>query len=68
MAELEALQAGDVIDEPDVPVPAIRKNEPKPVDLRTVMPELSNTGVIEQLLKLPRVQAMLEPPENRKAA
>jgi hypothetical protein len=72
MAELNALRAAEPLGEQEAereaPLPAIPQNEPEPVDLRTVMPELSNTGVIDKLLTLPRVQAILEPPENRKAA
>ena len=69
-AELEALRADAAEDEsPEVPEPQLLQNEPEePVDLRSVMPELTNTGIIDKLLKLPRVQAILEPPEHRKAA
>jgi hypothetical protein len=72
MAELNALRAEEYaeesFEEEDAPAPAVRQNEPEPPSLSTVMPELSNTGVIDKLLKLRRVQAILELPENRKAA
>jgi hypothetical protein len=69
-AELEEFRAAAAEDDepPETPAPQISQNEPEPADLRTLMPELSNTGVIDKLLKLPRVQAILEPHEHRKAA
>jgi hypothetical protein len=68
MAEFEALRA-DAEDEPEETVThEILQNEPEPSDLRDIMPELSNTGVIDKLLKIPRVQAILQPSEDLKAA
>jgi hypothetical protein len=72
-AELEAIRAAAAGDSPETPpidevTAPSRKNEPEPLDLGAVMPELSNTGIIDKLLKLPRVQAILEPPGRPKAA
>jgi hypothetical protein len=61
MAELEALQAAADENEQNEP-------EPDTAGLRAIMPEISNTGVIEKLLQLPKIRAMVDPPEHLKAA
>jgi hypothetical protein len=71
--ELERLQAA--ADEllapsaPERPLPSSkRKNEPEPVDLRTVFPHLRYPGGLDKLLHQPRVRAVLDPQELHVAA
>jgi hypothetical protein len=71
-AELERLQAPvdqPAVDEPDEMTPRSKpKNEPEPVDLRTVFPDLRYPGGLEKLLCKPAVRAILDSPDVCRAA